>query len=460
VAQTLTIEELSRRTGETPKRLLKWKDAGLIGCPDEDCFRGIDVGRARLIHDMLHYGHSLEAIAAAARHSDSVFRRILDDVGERLSRPTYSVAEAAESAGVDVETARRLIDAAGIGEPGDMVTEDDLYFLRNCRIALEAGYPEEALAQILRVYADVMYRAAEVGARTSHFYIHQPIAEQGIPPAELMNKLEATFSRIQPLIEPALIYFFRKGHQRAEWEDLLMHLEEEAGLAEKAETPGQLRRAVMFVDLANFTPLAEAMGDVRAAQVLQRFASMVRAANVRCHGRIVKQIGDAFMIVFPECYSAVSCALEIEHRAAGEQQFPAVRAGLHWGAVLYREGDYIGSTVNIASRLAEDADRHQVLLTEDVWRRAHDLPGAQYIRLGPRHLKGLTAEVEVFEARNAARTESRRAVDPVCGMELSAEEAAARLTLDGHDHAFCSDDCLRKFVAAPDKYTAAPIPGS
>jgi adenylate cyclase len=267
-----------------------------------------------------------------------------------------------------------------------------------------------------------------------------------------MEHLRDTFSKIEPLVEPALMYFFRKGSIKAAWEDMLMHMEEESGLAEKPEAPGQIRRAIMFVDLASFTPLAEAMGDLKAVTVLERFGSMVRAATARCHGRIVKQIGDAFMIAFPECFSAVSCALELEQRSSTEPQFPAIRVGLHYGPVLYREGDYIGSNVNIASRLAEEAQRHQVLITGDVRARAKSYEGVEYIRLGKRRLKGLAAEVEIFEAKSAGPGAVDRVTDPVCGMELGPGEVAARLSLDAHDHAFCSDECLRTFVRSPEKY--------
>jgi YHS domain-containing protein len=46
-------------------------------------------------------------------------------------------------------------------------------------------------------------------------------------------------------------------------------------------------------------------------------------------------------------------------------------------------------------------------------------------------------------------------MDPVCGMEIGREEIAARLTMDGRDFAFCSDDCLKRFVKAPSKYGAS-----
>jgi len=448
-----SLDDLSRLTGEPPDRLLAWREAGLLGC-DEDGFRQEDIGKARLIHDMLHYGHSLEAIASAAREPHSVFRHFLDEIAADLIRATYPVAEAAEKVGIDVAVIRRLIDVAGIGEHGDRVTDEDIDFLRSARIAMEAGLPEEALAQILHVYADTMGRAAEVGARTSHFYIHQPIAESGPMTGEIMEQLEETFSRIEPLVEPALLYFHRKGMERARWEDMLMHLEEEAGLTEKPDAPGQVRRAILFTDLAGFTPLAEAMGDVRAAEVLESFAAVVRHSVRHCHGRIVKQIGDGFMIVFPECYSAVSCALELEERACEQPQFPALRSGVHWGPVLYREGDYVGSNVNIASRLAVEAGRHQILLTEEVWRRARDLEGAEFQRLGKRRLKGIANDIEVLEVRPAAGAAAARAVDPVCGMELGPGEVAAHLTLDGHEQCFCSESCLRRFVASPHSYVA------
>jgi YHS domain-containing protein len=38
-------------------------------------------------------------------------------------------------------------------------------------------------------------------------------------------------------------------------------------------------------------------------------------------------------------------------------------------------------------------------------------------------------------------------------MEMNDAEVAARLTLEGRDRCFCSEDCLRKFVAAPERYS-------
>ena len=166
----------------------------------------------------------------------------------------------------------------------------------------------------------------------------------------------------------------------------------------------------MFVDLASFTPLAEAMGDLRAAAVLDRFAEIVRKAVQRCHGRIVKQIGDAFMIVFPECYSAVSCGARGRvQRRARSRSSRRCAIGLHWGSLLYREGDYVGSNVNIASRLAREAHRHQFLVTSEVRRRAKDLRGRRVRAPRQAQAEGPRREVEVFEAKAAGPRNADRA---------------------------------------------------
>ena len=87
--------------------------------------------------------------------------------------------------------------------------------------------------------------------------------------------------------------------------------------------------------------------------------------------------------------------------------------------------------------------------------RARELEGVEWTRIGKQRLKGLAAEVELFEPRPAASETIEKVTDPVCGMELSKGEVASQLTRNGVDHSFCSDACLRQFVRAPEKYTAA-----
>ncbi len=446
----LTLEELARRRGEPVKRLRQWQSLGIIGAEGREEFGPEDMERTRLIQLCLRRGVSLETIAQAAKSG------LLDRYVEMLLPSgrgrRYSLAEAAEIAGLELGLLRRMWEASGFTEEDEAVSEDDLEGIRLFKAAMEAGFPEDAMMQFVRVYADSLGRAAEVETRLFHFYIHERLKAEGLSGAALMEALRAAGERTEPLIEPMILYFHRKGWERAVREEAVMDLAEEAGPLGKADVPGQLQVAIAFVDLSSFTPLADAMGDVKAAQVLGRFSALVREARNRWEGRVVKQIGDAFMLVFPKPRSAVAWALEIEGRTAGEPQFPAVRSGVHWGTVLYREGDYVGSNVNIASRLAAEAQRHQVLVTAAVRNEVRELAGVEFVPLGKRRLKGLADEVDVFEARPRGVEGREKAVDPVCGVELGPAEVAARLALEGKEWAFCSEECLRRFVAAPERY--------
>jgi YHS domain-containing protein len=94
-----------------------------------------------------------------------------------------------------------------------------------------------------------------------------------------------------------------------------------------------------------------------------------------------------------------------------------------------------------------------VLVTGAVRNAAKELADVEFVRLGKRRLKGLASELVLFEARPSSPEGEEKAIDPVCGMELRPAEVAARLSLEGRERAFCSDECLRQFVASPEKYS-------
>jgi len=456
----LTLDELAELTAAPADQLREWRSLGLIGCESAQTFRPEDVQRIRLIQLLLRRGIGLDAIAGAEKEQGFLARYIEVmfpcGVGAISSLP-----EVARILGVDPGSVERFLEASGLRDQANLLDEEDVQALKAVRIALEAGFPEKALVQLAHVYADALGRVAEAETRLFHFYVHERLKTQGLAGNELMAASDAARSQMEPLVEPLVLYFHRRGMERARREDAVMHLQEDVGLVGPAQVPGQLHAAIVFVDLASFTPLTVAMGDQVAAEVLERFSRIVREAVSRWEGRVVKQLGDAFMLMFLEPRSAVACALEIEQRTAAEPQFPAVRSGLHWGSVLYREGDYLGVSVNVAARVAAEAQRHQVLVTAPVRREAGGLSGVEFVPLGTRRLRGLTDELELFQAvRRGSEGAPRRQVDPVCGMELGVGEVAARLSFKGRERVFCSQECLQRFVAEPERYrdTTAGLP--
>jgi len=447
----LTLQQLSRYTGEPEERLRDWSARGIIGGPGGSAPTVDDVERVRLVQLFQRRGIGIDAISEAMK--SGLYDWFYSFPWRDSEGPIHSPAEAAESAGLSLPTLQRFREAMGSIGPDDYVSDDELELIRGWKVAADAGVPEDAMAEMIRVYADNLDRIAEAEQRLFQFYVLSRLEASGLNPEEVLSQGQAAGDRLNPLVEPIILYFHRRGLIKAVRETMVVNFAERQGLVKKADSPAALQMAIVFIDLSSFTPMAEAMGDVAAAGILDRFSRIVRGSVSAWAGRVVKQIGDAFMLVFPDARSAVACALEIEAQAAKEPQFPAIRAGIQWGTVLYREGDYVGSNVNIASRLATEADRHQILVTSDVRREARDIPGVEFTRIGKRKLKGLSGSFDLFEVKIAGALAGERAIDPVCGMELGPTEIAARLSLEGADRAFCSEACLRKFVASPEAYS-------
>ncbi|HLY39380.1 MAG TPA: adenylate cyclase regulatory domain-containing protein [Candidatus Binatia bacterium] len=434
----LSLEQLARAAGEPLDRVREWQAAGLVGATEP--FGPPDIERLRLIGLLRRRGVSLEDIAAS--------RGDIDAFGTRHRPATTSLrtlAEAAAEVGLDPALVERAWRASGLSVT-DLLDDRDVAFIRHWRTVRDVGHPDDALVEMARVMGDTVRRATEAMARVTHFHIIRPIVARGLTGVALRDAIAEATGRLVPAAPLMVEHLTRRLLAEASRENFALRF------LDDRSAPGELIVGLVFVDLCSFTPIADAMGDHESADVLARFSALVRDAAVRWDGRVVKQIGDAFMLSFVGPGAAVACALEIERRAAAEPRFPALRAGINWGRVLYRDGDYVGANVNVAARVADEAGRHEVFVTEAVRRAAAPVGGIEFRPVGRRRLKGVSDEVELFRAVAVDETATARVVDPVCGMEIGAAEAAARLALGDRELAFCSAQCLQRYVADPARY--------
>jgi len=197
--------------------------------------------------------------------------------------------------------------------------------------------------------------------------------------------------------------------------------------------------------------IEELSAAVHEPAVVERFSHLVREAAGASDGRVLKQIGDEFMLVFPSSTQATACGSSIMAKVAGEDQFPDVRLGAHAGHALYRDGDYLGGTVNVAARVASQAVRGQFLVTDLIRQEIAAESGITFKAAGRRSLKGVGDEVELFEV---VWSRPDRPVDPVCGMAIDPESGALTLEWRGAALRFCSPACHDRFVENPALYSA------
>lgn len=441
----LSIEEVAEAAQEPVERVQEWADLGLLTAEGEQ-FGPDAAERAQLISFAVRRGITAKMIARACE-VDDVIGRFQDMITGGKPRRTHDVADAARASGLDDATVQRLWVASGLRDQREAFDED-VDMLRMLGFAIDAGMPVDALAQLARVLNDALTRVAEAETRLFHFYVHERLRVEGLAGADLDAATQQVSGPLENLVEPAVLYFHRKAWQRALREDMILHLAEVDTVADDAL--GRMPVAIVFVDLASFTPMTEVMGDTAAAAVLERFSDLVREAASECDGRVLKQIGDEFMLVFPSGEQALRCGQSIITKAASEQQFPDVRLGAHADIALYREGDYLGTTVNVAARVAAQADRGQFLVTGAIRDALGD--DVDLKPVGTRSLKGLSEPVDLYEV---PLSRTARPVDPVCGMVIDPDTCTATIDWQGERLYFCSEACRDRFSGDPGRYLAA-----
>ena len=155
-------------------------------------------------------------------------------------------------------------------------------------------------------------------------------------------------------------------------------------------------RTFAFVDLSGFTNYTAAFGDDAAGRILSAFRSLVREIASERGVRIAKWLGDGCMIVSVDQSNAIAFALELENRSAEVCAPLSLRVGIATGYALLFEGDdYIGSAVNMASRLCDIAGPFDVLLPA---MQLETLPEGVTARpYGEVELRGFPGTIEVLE---------------------------------------------------------------
>lgn len=125
---------------------------------------------------------------------------------------------------------------------------------------------------------------------------------------------------------------------------------------------------ILFSDIEGFTSLNERLGDVRAQEILREHYALVRQELLTHRGFEVKVSGDGFMVAFDSAARALRCAQAIQRvQRAWSDEHPEtpirVRMGLHTGEAIRDADDFLGSTVNLASRIAGAARGGEILVS-------------------------------------------------------------------------------------------------
>jgi len=199
-----------------------------------------------------------------------------------------------------------------------------------------------------------------------------------------------------------------------------------------------------FVDLAGFSALTETHGDEAAADLVGRFTVVVDAALAGEANRVAT-IGDAVFLAAATPAGALHVLSRLWEGAEAEPTFPSLRAGLHHGEAVMREGTYFGAAVNIAARVTSFARGGQVVCTAPVAEAARG-EGITVASLGEFELKNVRGKIGLFSLQIGPGSD-QQVIDPVCRMRVVPERAIGHLRVDETDYYFCSVSCAASFAA-------------
>lgn len=155
-----------------------------------------------------------------------------------------------------------------------------------------------------------------------------------------------------------------------------------------------VRTTVVFTDLIGSTGVFEAVGNLKATEVVTRLTGWIGEVCVAYGGRVVKTMGDGVLAIFPEGPEAIEAVVEMQrthqknmvHMPANLQM--PIRIGVASGDVEIVAGDCFGDAVNVAARLSDLSGPHQIWANGESLVHVNLRDGIRMRSLGPITIRG------------------------------------------------------------------------
>lgn len=181
----------------------------------------------------------------------------------------------------------------------------------------------------------------------------------------------------------------------------------------------QVEATVLFADIVGFTEISESLSPREVSELLNEYFTYLDSCARFYFGTIDKYIGDCVMVVFgspkpdpAHQYHAVSCAVLMQkliqrlnqQRLEKGQYTVHLRIGINSGKMLAGllgsndrlEYTVVGDSVNIASRLCNEAASGQIIIQDSLYeeiRQNHNLCVEQHEKI---KLRGKSKPVTVY----------------------------------------------------------------
>jgi class 3 adenylate cyclase len=354
---------------------------------DFDALEAAGIANARERAGLIKYLDSLGFTVEEMVEAESRGRLfgLAGDVLQWSGRPTYSIRTAADALGVpaeDVEHAWALLGLTVASPDHLALSQADVDGLA-AWLKMKAFMGSEGAFGFLRVMGSAMARLAEaesavVRAGTPDIgldYTHDELAT-----AQAYRLVAEFVPRIGALIDA--VHRHHLISARTHFERVIRG------------SSASVVCGVGFADLSGFTSLTQLLTPAELSMLLNEFSATVSEVVHADGGRVVKFIGDEVMWVSSTPELLAKAAVDLVNHPKAREAGLQVRAGLGYGEALAINGDYFGTTVNLAARLVGAAKPRQILASQAV---RDELPDWAATAQDALTIKGFDTPVTAYE---------------------------------------------------------------
>ncbi len=336
---------------------------------------------AEEILDVLEYFESvdIDPTGFIGTHPDDVVPAINLRIlvpGQRVDSATLQ-----ERADLDDKTFAELCKAAGY-DPKETFTHGDVEAFAGFGVA-SAFFSRDELDPFIRVLRSQMSHVAEALTAMFRIDISGPLDQAGASQLEHARKNWES-AQLFPHAVTAMQAFL--GHELIA-ATLRSDQSRNAATSSDAAT---VKLAIGFVDIVGYTPMADAMQPDDLGAFIIDFERKAADAVSEHGGRVVKLIGDEVMFIVVHPDAAFDIARSLIAAFANSEATP--RAGVVFGEMVARGGDYYGRVVNLASRVSAQATAGEVLTDAAT---AEAASAHEFDPAGKRELKGFAEPVDL-----------------------------------------------------------------
>ena len=153
--------------------------------------------------------------------------------------------------------------------------------------------------------------------------------------------------------------------------------------------------AVLAADVVGYSAMMSRDAESALATLRRLRSEIIRPAVAANRGRVVKSMGDGWIVIFNAVKEAVSCAMQVQDRLKVDGNVQ-LRIGMHLGDVAEEDEDVFGNGVNIAARLEAIAEPGALVISGAVRAALDGALRLAFDSAGKRNLKNIHEPIEAW----------------------------------------------------------------